>query len=236
MKTRHTYTRSTPAKEHPPPRPPPLAHTLNHPHTRPSHILPLAPRSPRTHALTPSPSHTHPHPPRTSLSLLPARSLQWAELALLLVTSRLGRALEEPTKPESPLEGGSGGPTVGDVAEVGGGVEVNGVGDVVGGVDAVGGAEFGSVVGVDGGIGGVVGGGAGGGSPRLVGRGREAVRLREACVVMTSRLTDLDPMHGRFYEFVERGGSVWGSRRGGALAPGLTAWAVDVGSGEGPSR
>lgn len=31
---------------------------------------------------------------------------------------------------------------------------------------------------------------------------------------MASRLSELDPMHGRFYEFVERGGSVFGMKTG----------------------
>lgn len=39
----------------------------------------------------------------------------------------------------------------------------------------------------------------------------EAGRVREACRSMASRLSELDPMHSRFYEFVERGGSVWGA-------------------------
>lgn len=43
--------------------------------------------------------------------------------------------------------------------------------------------------------------------------GGEASAVRATCSGMASRLSELDPMHGRFYEFVERGGSVWGMGR-----------------------
>lgn len=50
--------------------------------------------------------------------------------------------------------------------------------------------------------------------------GGEAGSVRRTCDGMASRLAELDPMHKRFYEFVRRGGSVWGmgeafSRQGG---------------------
>lgn len=35
---------------------------------------------------------------------------------------------------------------------------------------------------------------------------------------MAARLSELDPMHGRFYEFVERGGSVFGGEAGSIAA------------------
>lgn len=41
-------------------------------------------------------------------------------------------------------------------------------------------------------------------------QGGEAERVRETCSGMALRLSELDPMHGRFYEFIEQGGSVWG--------------------------
>lgn len=37
----------------------------------------------------------------------------------------------------------------------------------------------------------------------------EVASLEESCLGMASRLAKLDPMHARFYAFVEQGGSVW---------------------------
>ncbi len=42
------------------------------------------------------------------------------------------------------------------------------------------------------------------------GGGNEAAEVRESCRDMAARLSELDPVHSRFYEFVERGGSVFG--------------------------
>lgn len=44
----------------------------------------------------------------------------------------------------------------------------------------------------------------------------EAAKVRTSCRSMAARLSELDPMHRRFYEFVERGGSVFGEHVGGA--------------------
>ncbi|CAM9240482.1 unnamed protein product [Ectocarpus fasciculatus] len=42
------------------------------------------------------------------------------------------------------------------------------------------------------------------------GSSKEAAEVRESCRGMAARLSELDPMHGRFYEFVEKGGAVMG--------------------------
>lgn len=40
----------------------------------------------------------------------------------------------------------------------------------------------------------------------------EIASLQESCADMAARLTQLDPIHARFYAFVEQGGSVWGEQ------------------------
>lgn len=87
--------------------------------------------------------------------------LQWAELALLLVSQRLANSLDPPQRPSVEKVGGSGEATTG------------------GGAD-------------------------------------EAAKVRTSCRSMAARLSELDPMHGRFYHFVERGGSVFGEQMRGA--------------------
>lgn len=92
--------------------------------------------------------------------------MQWAELALLLVSQRLANALEPPQRPLGEEVGGSG--TSGGEATAGDGA------------------------------------------------GEEAAKVRTSCGSMAARLSELDPMHRRFYEFVERGGSVFGEQLRGA--------------------
>jgi len=56
----------------------------------------------------------------------------------------------------------------------------------------------------------LMGDGSSGGEVVAGSGGNEAAEARESCRGMAARLSELDPMHGRFYDFVERGGSVLG--------------------------
>ncbi|CAM9190488.1 unnamed protein product [Scytosiphon promiscuus] len=51
-----------------------------------------------------------------------------------------------------------------------------------------------------------------------VGGDEEARKVRERCRGMAARLSDLDPMHGQFYEFVARGEAVFGGAAAGGPA------------------
>lgn len=60
--------------------------------------------------------------------------------------------------------------------------------------------------------------GASGGVSTEIGSGSvEARKVRENCRDMAARLSELDPMHGRFYDFVAGGGAVFGG--GSARGP-----------------
>lgn len=58
--------------------------------------------------------------------------------------------------------------------------------------------------------------GTGGGETVTAGGANEAAKVKTSCRSMAARLSELDPMHRRFYEFVEQGGSVFGEHVRGA--------------------